>query len=191
MEVEPIRDVKKIEAMKKILRAGNRRDEVLFIMGINTALRISDILSLTVADVLDAKGRLASCIELKEKKTGKPKKFPINKAIRDALNSYLPSIMPDRSRCGNTPLFPSKKGGAAITRWHARRILAAAGEIIGLGRIGTHSLRKTFGYHVYQRTGGNLGLVQKLLNHSSSSDTLRYIGIDREQMDNTYLDLNL
>jgi integrase len=69
--------------------------------------------------------------------------------------------------------------------------LSAAGEAVGLERVGTHSLRKTFGYHVYKRTGGNLGLVQKLLNHSSSADTLRYIGIDREQMDNTYLDLNL
>jgi integrase len=62
---------------------------------------------------------------------------------------------------------------------------------VGLENIGTHSLRKTFGYHVYQKTGGNLGLVQKLLNHSSGADTLRYIGIDREEMDNTYLELNL
>jgi integrase len=57
--------------------------------------------------------------------------------------------------------------------------------------VGTHSPRKTFGYHVYKRTGGNIGLVQKLLNHSVTEYTLRYIGIDREQMDNIYRNLNL
>jgi integrase len=191
MEVEPIRDTKKIDAMKEVLRAGGAngmRDEAMFIMGINTALRISDLLNLTIGDVTDERGDVASDVVLKERKTGKLKKFPLNRAIRDALSEYL------RSR-GETdplsPLFPSRQGGSSICRWRARQILASAGETVGLKRIGTHSLRKTFGYHVYQRTGGNLGLVQKLLNHSSSADTLRYIGIDREQMDNTYLDLNL
>ena len=44
---------------------------------------------------------------------------------------------------------------------------------------------------MYKKTGGNLGLVQKLLNHSSSGATLQYIGIDREEMNATYLTLNL
>jgi integrase len=187
VEVEPIRDIKKIAAMKKILRAGNPRDEVLFIVGINTALRISDLLSLTVGDVVNAKGKLAEAIELKEKKTGKLRKFPLNKSIRDVLNGYMNGR---KAFDLNSPLFPSRKG-RVLSRWQARRILAAAGEAVGEGRVGTHSLRKTFGYHVYRKTGGNLGLVQKLLSHSSSADTLRYIGIDREQMDNTYLELNL
>ncbi|MDR1885683.1 MAG: tyrosine-type recombinase/integrase [Synergistaceae bacterium] len=173
--------------MKKILRAGNPRDEVLFTLGINTALRISDLLALSVGDVLNAKGKLADTIELKEKKTGKPKKFPLNKSVRSVLSGYLRGRADARQ---GDPLFPSRNGGA-LSRWRARRILAAAGGAVGENRVGTHSLRKTFGYHVYKRTGGNLGLVQKLLNHSSSGDTLRYIGIDREEMDNTYLDLNL
>ncbi|MDR1944261.1 MAG: site-specific integrase [Synergistaceae bacterium] len=187
MEVEPIKDVKKIDAMKKILRAGNPRDELIFTIGINTALRISDLLSLRVGDVVNDKGKLVAAIEMKEKKTGKIRKFPLNKSIRDALPGYLNSL----GKPGpDAPLFPSRKGGA-LSRWQARRILSSVGESVGLHKIGTHSLRKTFGYHVYQRTGGNLGLVQKLLSHSSSADTLRYIGIDREQMDNTYLELNL
>jgi len=69
--------------------------------------------------------------------------------------------------------------------------LKAAGESVGLRNIGTHSLRKTFGYHVYNKSGGDIGLVQKLLNHSISKDTLQYIGIDREKMDNVYIGLNL
>jgi integrase len=187
MEVQPIKNLKKINDMKKILRAGGLRDEALFIVGINTALRIGDLLSLSVGDVVTTKGRIADEIELHEGKTGKIRKFPLNKSIKDALSGY----MKERGKAlRDEPLFLSRKGGR-LSRWQARRILSLAGEAVGLERIGTHSLRKTFGYHVYQRTGGNLGLVQKLLNHSSSADTLRYIGIDREQMDNTYLELNL
>lgn len=191
MEVEPIREIRKIEAMKKILRANvsnGQRDETLFILGINTALRISDLLSLRVGDVLNEKGRPVDAIELKEQKTGKLRKFPLNKSIKEALKAFFEGHLPEDL---SSPLFPSRKGGGALSRWQARRILSEAGEAVGLDRVGTHSLRKTFGYHVYQRTGGNLGLVQKLLNHSSSADTLRYIGIDQEQMDNTYLELNL
>jgi integrase len=187
LEVQPVRDLKKIAAMKKILRADGLRNETLFIVGINSALRIGDLLSLSVGDVITTRRRIVTEIEMKERKTGKLKKFPLNKSIRDALSNYLK----ERGSIGHTePLFPSKKGGR-LSRWQARRILSDAGKAVGENMIGTHSLRKTFGYHVYRRTGGNLGLVQKLLNHSSSADTLRYIGIDREQMDNTYLELNL
>jgi integrase len=212
MEVLPIRDVKKIIAMRKILRANGKngpRDEALFVMGINTALRISDLLALRVADVTDSRGKPAAAVELKEKKTGKTKIFPLNRVVLDVLSEYMKFLKERKGFDLNSPLFPSRQGKenvsdasdesgvsgksgspGSICRWRARQILAEAGEAVGLERIGTHSLRKTFGYHVYQKTG-NLGLVQKLLNHSSSADTLRYIGIDREQMDNTYLELNL
>ena len=78
-----------------------------------------------------------------------------------------------------------------LSRSQAWRVLKAAGESAGLKNIGTHSLRKTFGYHIYKRSGADIGLVQKLLNHSASKVTLRYIGIDREKMDNICLELNL
>jgi integrase len=201
MGVHPIRDPKKILALRKILRAGKygTRDDALFMMGINTALRISDLLSLTVGDILNEKGKVLEVVSLKEKKTGKSKEFPLNKAIRETLTEYLATLAGYPEPAAQTPdlrspLFPSRQDGAGkkpITRWRALQILKEAGEAVGLPNIGTHSLRKTFGYHVYQKSGGNLGLVQKLLNHSSSADTLRYIGIDREQMDNTYLELNL
>jgi integrase len=187
MEVDPIRDIKKISAMKKFLKAKDARDEALFTMGINTALRISDLLSFSLGDVLDGEWRLRETIRLKERKTGKIKRFPINESVRETLSGYLATR---RKEDRSAPLFPSKKGGA-LSRWQARRILKAAGKFVGLEKIGTHSLRKTFGYHVYRKTGGNIGLVQKLLNHSTSENTLRYIGIDREAMDSAYLDLNL
>jgi integrase len=187
MEVDPIRDIKKISEMKKVLKLRGERDALLFTIGINTALRISDLLTLTLGDVIDEQGEIVSIIILKEKKTGKTKRFPINSSVKNAILAYIGVRRWEKL---SEPLFLSRRGGS-LSRWQARRILKEAGKSVGLEKIGTHSLRKTFGYHVYRKTGGDIGLVQKLLNHSTSENTLRYIGIDREKMDNTYLELNL
>jgi integrase len=160
----------------------------MFVLGINTALRIGDLLALKIRDVLNNKRKILDAVEIQEHKTGKMKQFQLNKSVKETLANYL-QTRPNATQ--DEPLFPSRNGGTPLCRWRARRILHEAGEAVGLGKVGTHSLRKTFGYHVYKKTCGNLGLVQKLLNHSTSGDTLRYIGIDKEEMDATYLDLNL
>ena len=184
--VQPIREIRKIEAMKKILRADGKRNELLFTLGINSALRVSDLLGLKVADVLDEKGQLKEAVSLNERKTGKSKLFPLNDSAKKAIKEYIDETKPEY----DAPLFPSRKGGKAISRVQAWEILSNAAEEVGLEHVGTHTLRKTFGYHVYMRTN-NLGLVQKLLNHRSSSETLRYIGIEQAEMDDAYLKLNL
>jgi integrase len=185
MEVDPIRDVGKIGEIREVLKS-EKRNKLLFVMGINTALRIGGLLSLSVKDVLDDKGGVSSSIKLKEKKTGKNKRLRINESVKNAILEY----MAERGVYDVAePLFMSRKGGR-LSRYQAWRILKSAGQLVGLENIGTHSLRKTFGYHVY-RSSMDIGLVQKLLNHSGSSATLNYIGIDREMMDNTYLELNL
>jgi integrase len=184
--VQPIREVRKIEAMKKILRASGKRNELLFILGINSALRISDILSLKVSDVLDESGKVKEAVSLNEQKTGKSKLFPLNDSAKKAIREYVEEAKPEME----TPLFPSRKGSKAISRVQAWEILSKAADEVGLEHVGTHTLRKTFGYHVYMRTN-NLGLVQKLLNHRSSGETLRYIGIEQDEMDEAYLKLNL
>lgn len=184
--VQPIRDIRKIEAMKKILRAGGKRNELLFILGINSALRVSDLLGLKVADVLDEKGKLKDAVSLNERKTGKSKLFPLNDSAKKTIKEYVDETKPEY----DVPLFPSRKGGKAISRVQAWEILSNAAEEVGLEHVGTHTLRKTFGYHVYMRTN-NLGLVQKLLNHRSSNETSRYIGIEQDEMDDAYLKLNL
>jgi integrase len=184
--VEPIRDTEKIRAIKRLLTC--QRDRLLFVLGINTALRVSDLLRLSIGDVTDSKSRPLDSISLHEKKTEKRKTFPLNASVKKELKAWLE----ERGKITRSePLFPSKRGGGTIDRQRAWSILNTAGRLVGLEHIGTHTLRKTFGYHVFKKSGGNLALVQKLLNHSSSGDTLRYIGIDKEQMDNAYLDLNL
>lgn len=179
--VEPIRNKKQIDALKKYLRGQNFRDYLLFVLGINSGLRISDLLKLNVVDVLD-KDR----ISIREQKTGKAKDFPLSDACKKAINEYLKS-----TGLKSGWLFASRKGDQPITRVQAYRILNEAAERVGIKEaVGTHTLRKTFGYHAYQ-SGVDITRIQKLLNHSAPSVTLAYIGITKEELDNVYISLNL
>jgi integrase len=193
MEVEPIRDSNKILSIRKILKVGRNglSDDLLFVLGINTAFRISDLLSLTLGDVLD-NGRIVSEICLKEQKTGKQRRSPLNSVALAALREYLASRGPLGELSSSDPLFPSQKGrNSPLLRQQAYRILSSAGRVVGLSRIGAHSLRKTFGYHAFKQTGGNLALIQRLLNHSSPGVTLRYRGITQDDLNNDFMNIKL
>ena len=187
--VEPIRDTKKIDRMKKYLKEKSTRDYCLFVLGINSGLRISDLLSLQVKDVAEDNGKLKERITITEQKTGKTKDFPISDTASKAIKEQLDAM---KSKEPTSYLFPSRKGGGAIQRYQAWRILNEAAKHSGLAddAIGTHTMRKTFGYHAYKK-GMDITIIQKLLNHSSPSITLSYIGITRDDLDNVYLNLNL
>lgn len=179
--VEPIRDKKQLEGMKRYLKGGNMRDYVLFVLGINSGLRISDLLCLVVEDV---KGK--DRITIREKKTGKYKDFPLSDTCKKVIQEYLTV-----SNMNVGSLFPSRKGNKAITRIQAYRILNEAARHVGIKEaIGTHTLRKTFGYWAY-KAGHDITRIQKLLNHSAPSVTLAYIGITKEELDSVYINLNL
>lgn len=136
------------------------------VMGINVGLRISDLLPLMVRDV-----RNKSHIVIREKKTGKKKRFPINAELREIINTYIKSKK-----------FPSRKTGRNIDRVQAYRILNRASAEVGLAEIGTHTLRKTFGYHFYKRYR-DVALLQQIFNHSAPSITMRYIGNNQDIID--------
>lgn len=179
--VEPIRNKKQIEALKKYLRGQNIRDYLLFVLGINSGLRISDLLKLTVEDVMNQ-----DRISIREQKTNKYKDFPLSETCKKAINEYLKS-----TGITTGALFVSRKGNKPITRVQAYRILSEGAKTIGITEsIGTHTLRKTFGYHAYQN-GVDITRIQRLLNHSAPSVTLSYIGITKEELDNVYISLNL
>lgn len=185
--VQPIREKKQIEAVKKVLKSSSLRDFVLFTLGINSGLRISDLLRLNVVDIADEKSKIRDRISLREKKTGKAKAFPIGETTKKALREYLSSISLDPGQ----PLFPSRKGKGPLTRQQAYRILNSAARTVGIkDEIGTHTLRKTFGYHAY-KSGVDITVIQKLFNHSSPAVTLRYVGITQDELDDVYLTLNL
>jgi integrase len=177
--VHPIRDIEKIAAMKEELLKTGRRNWFLFVLGINTGLRISDILKLKVKDV---KGK--SHIMIYEQKTGKYKRFKINRELRQHILSYT-ADMDDEDY-----LFRSFRSQFPIKRVQAYKILNRVAKKIGISEIGTHTLRKTFGYHFYQRTK-DVALLQEIFNHSSPSVTLRYIGINQDIIDKAVDDFSL
>lgn len=186
-EVNPIRDVKHIEAMKKYLKGQNIRDYLMFMVGISSALRITDILNLKISDVWDGK-KCKDFIILTEKKTKKTKRFAVSKNLSSSIKEYLSSYEYNL----DDYLIKSKKGeNKPITRQHAHLILSECAKSVGINEaISTHSMRKTFLYHAY-KSGVDISLLQDLANHSSPKVTLRYIGITQEQKDQVYINLNL
>ena len=170
--VQPIRDKDKIEAMKRALLDSGYRDYMLFVVGINTGLRIRDLLQLQVADVRDK-----THVTITEGKTDKTKRFFLNPQLQEEIASYIQG-MDDHQY-----LFESQKGeNRPISRVQAYRVLSKAAKAVGLEEVGTHTMRKTFGYWHY-REFGDVAYLQELLNHSSQSVTLRYIGIAQDESD--------
>ena len=158
--VEPIRDIKTIKSMRAILKSQSIRNELLFILGINIGLRISDILKLKISDIIRTNGKTPKdYVIITEMKTNKTKKFYIGDTVKKVVENYMKEI---KNSEPNTYLFLSRKGvNIAITRQQAYRIINNAAESLGLvernnngsiisGEIGTHTLRKTFGYHSFQ-----------------------------------------
>lgn len=180
--VQPIRSIEKIEEVKSILLHQSYRNYFMFVMGINTGLRISDLLPLKVKDVRDKEYIVAVLQKTKNTKKA-PKKIPINNDLKSEINKYT------KNMGSNDYLFPSQKGGH-IKRVQAYDVLRKAAGTIGIDEIGTHTLRKTFGYHFYKKTK-DVALLQEIFGHSAPSVTLRYIGINQDEIDNALRDFSL
>ncbi len=146
---------------------------MLFMFGIYSGLRISDILPLKVRDVKDAE-----YIYLREKKTNKEKRFPINDELKEILDIYIVG------KRDYEYLFKREKGkNTPITRQRVWKILNdAADQFEYKDKIGCHTLRKTFGYWLYQDTKDAVA-IQEILNQSDISITKRYIGVNQDTKD--------
>jgi integrase len=181
MTVEPIRDKNKIKLMQQFLSGKDLRYATIFNFGLNTGLRISDILPLKVSDILTRNGEFRDYLVINEKKTKKEKKIKLNDALRKSLKKYIKEYQLGYQNY----LFPSKKG-SYIGRIQAYRVLKEAAELFHIENFGTHSLRKTWGYWTYKMSKYNIGLIMDTFNHSSQSITLRYIGVNQDQKDELY-----
>lgn len=169
--VEPIRDPQTVKDIADYLGDINEKYKVMFYIGVYSGLRISDILPLRVRDVKDK-----SSVTVREQKTGKEKTFPINPALSRILKPYC------EGKGMWDFLVPSEKRGSGhIERQHAWTVMHKAGQHFGIDHLGTHTLRKTFGYHFYMQTK-DVVLLQKILNHADPSVTLRYIGVEKDTM---------
>lgn len=183
--VEPIRDLEKLEEMKEELKKNGTRDYLMFLTGINSGMRISDIVKLNVNDVRNPNGTMKEHISVIEKKTKKLKKFPLCNNLLVEMEKYT------RNMNKGEYLFKSRKGkNKPITTTQAYRIIVNAGEKVGIKNIGTHTMRKSFGYHHYQQFK-DVALLQNIFNHYSPSTTLRYIGINQDNIDLGYKNFSL
>ena len=179
--VEPIKSKLKILAIKTNLKKeSNPRNYLLFVVGCNIALRISDLLSIKVKDVIDSKGDIRTYLHIKEGKTGRTAKIYINNTVKEALTYFLSKskgIDPD------SYLFKSERSNKKLDRVRAWGLIQKWTTDVDLDseRYGTHTLRKTWGYQA-RLQGLSIEQISEKLGHKSVTVTRRYIGISQEEI---------
>lgn len=179
--VQPIRDKEKVREVRAFLAEKSPRNELMFCFGIYTGLRISDILRLKVKDV---RGKRYIVIREQKiqntRKNNKTKRIPIIPELQRLIRDYI------EDKRDEEYLFRSRQGrNKPITRVQAYNILREAAHACGLEEIGTHTLRKTFGYHMYLQEK-DVALLQDIFNHSSQYITLKYIGVNQDAINRAY-----
>lgn len=192
-EVEPIKNVKDIAKVKQyLLGKANKRDYMLFVVGINVGLRAGDLLGLKIKDVMED-NKIVDSVTIIEEKTNKRRVFELNKSAKEAINLYISTL---KEIDTDSYLFKSRKGTESLTVESAHKIIKTTLKELNIkGNYGTHSLRKTFAYHCYINNIKDnptiINTLQRMLNHSSNAVTLRYIGITKEVITDVYNSLNL
>lgn len=186
-KTQPLKEMEQISALKDyFFERGEIRNYALIVIGLNTSLRISDILALTWQDVYNFHtGTYRQHISVLEKKTQKQNTVAINPSIIEVLEllkNQDHQIQPD------TFLFASRKGdNKPITRNHAFTLIKNAAASLGFeDNISCHSLRKTFGYQAWKQ-GVQPALLMSIYNHSSYEITKRYLGIAQDERDEVFM----
>ena len=188
---QPIRDINDITKLKNYyyLQKPNLRNYTMICLGINSALRISDLLNLKWKDVYNFSDRIFwKHITVKEQKTGKENRIALNRNALTALSIYKKSIF---SLNPEQYLFPGRSKTFPLSRSQAFRIVKEAVQSLNLEtHISCHSFRKTFGYHAW-KSGTQPAVLMDIYNHSSFQITKRYLGIEQDDRDQIFLNLNL
>lgn len=188
---QPIRKVEDLNRIKAYYKwvSPHPRNYLLIIMGLNTALRISDILQLKWEDVYDYKNKeMKEHIIIVEQKTGKNSSILVNSNLKEALWEYQKYLLEEgKNVCEGDYIFESMGStNKPITRIQAFRIIKRAAEACNIsGVVSCHSLRKTFGYHAWQQ-GISPVLLMNIYNHSSFQVTQRYLGIEQDDRDKVF-----
>ena len=197
--VQPIRDIEDVQAARDYFlnqpqhykhSHANIRNYALFVLGINCARRVSDLLALRVSDVRFDSGDYKTHVMIREQKTGKEARFLLNNDACDALDMLIKSGHYGQ----NDYLFRARKGdNQPIDYRSAWRIMKQMERAIGLDKkginVGTHTMRKTAAYNIYRNTK-DIMLVSKVLNHNNPSVTQRYVGIEQDDTDMALAGLN-
>lgn len=193
---QPIRKEEDLQHFKEYYRVEypNQRNYLLLVMGLNTALRISDILSLRWGDVYDFKlKRYREHLCITEHKTDKKSVIYINQNIKRALIDYK-DYLTGQKKLPSEEIFLFESGtkkGCPISRVQAFRIVKKAAAACQLeGVVSCHSLRKTFGYYAWQQ-GIKPALLMNIYNHSSFQTTIRYLGIEQDDRDSIFRNIEI
>ncbi|MBV7315421.1 tyrosine-type recombinase/integrase [Shewanella sp. NIFS-20-20] len=184
-EVQAVKDHDTVKLISYLLeRQFSQQLADVWNIGLNLALRISDLLSIRFSDIQGDR------LIIKESKTGKVANIQLNSTtieritrIRDDHPNHIYLFQSYRNQRAKTAK------PAPLSRRYVGRALAMIGEEVKLA-LGTHSMRKTRGYLLYQQTK-DIGRVMKMLRHSGEETTLRYIGIEQEDVDKDFINLEI
>ena len=177
--VQPLRTQQEINDFLFCLRRNKNadRDVFLFLIGINSGLRMSDIVKLKKKDLISSKNP-----RIVEKKTGKTRILYLS-SLQDLIQDYTKDLEPEDY------LFPSTKGNHLKVNT-VYQMFQKVAKLLGRDDIGTHTLRKTFGYHYYKKTK-DVATLMEIFGHSSEKITKRYIGINEDEISETLLNFRL
>ena len=187
--VLPIKDSQILEQVLETLRDGfkyGQRNYTIFQVGKATLLRVSDVISLTKENVFDENGDIKRNAYIVDKKTKKQNTLYLRPVESDLLKyqNWLMRYQMDnpKMKVYDSPwLFPSFANPDNHISGHTYyEVMQKVGDLLGINYLGTHTMRKTGAYRVYEQSNHNIGLVMKLLNHSSEAVTLNYLGLDQE-----------
>lgn len=177
--VQPLRTQQEINDFLFCLRRNKNaeRDVFLFLIGINSGLRMSDIVELKKKDVISSKNP-----RIVEQKTGKTRILYLS-SLQELIQDYTKDLKPEDY------LFPSTKGGHLEVNT-VYQMFQKVAALLDRDDIGTHTLRKTFGYHYYKKTK-DVATLMEIFGHSSEKITKRYIGINEDEISETLLNFHL
>ena len=179
--VEPITELKDIRSIKKMLH-DNPRDPALLTMGINTNLRASDLCRISVGMVKDLK--VGDELIIFEQKTGKERRINLNRDCVDVIQNLIGSFDPVRK--DDSQLFRGRQGD--INTVGVNYLVKKWCRMINLkGRFGSHTLRKTFGYHMRVQHSVSIPVLMTIFNHNSQKQTLDYLCVQPDELREVYM----
>ncbi len=179
IKVDPIKNLKDIKSIKKLLK-DNLRDYALFVIGCNTNLRASDLVAITAGQVRTLKA--GDDLVLTEQKTGKERRITLNAVCVAAIENLLGS----QALEDDDPLFKSRKGTQLCVQSVHRLVKGWCNQINLKGNYGSHSLRKTWGYHQRVTFGADLPTLMTCFNHSTQRQTLKYLCVQPGELKAIY-----
>lgn len=179
IKVDPIRDLKAVGRIKKLLE-DHDRNYALFVVGINSAFRAGDLLDLRVGQVRHIKP--GEVLTVREEKTEKLRMVVVNEAMADAIWK----LVTNSGKSDDEFLFTGLRG--RLTVQYLNRLVKEWCANVGLkGNYGSHTLRKTWGYHQRVTFKTDIPILMKAFGHSTQRQTLEYLGITEEEVHTAFM----